>query len=254
MKNKNLINKILLLVMSFQTVLLGVAFIIQVLRIYFGNEKTFTREICGQYILEILPILVLWILLIIGSFIYFNITDFKYKNISKISNITKNTNLLRICPEIDDENIKLELNKIKKKNIIACSILLGVIVLSIIMGSCYLLNIKHFDPKGNLFDQAVQMSAHLMPWIILSFAAFIGYVFYIEFNAKMSSKILLEVIKTNGKVTKEELEKNNKYKVIIQVSILCIAVVMIIIGITNGGAEDVLQKAINICTECIGLG
>ena len=59
MKNKNLINKILLLVMSFQTVLLGVAFIIQVLRIYFGNEKTFTREICGQYILEILPIFIL---------------------------------------------------------------------------------------------------------------------------------------------------------------------------------------------------
>ena len=60
MKNKKLINKILLIVMSFQTILLGVAFIIQVLRIYFGNEKTFTREICGQYILEILPVLILF--------------------------------------------------------------------------------------------------------------------------------------------------------------------------------------------------
>lgn len=254
MKNKKLINKILLLVMSFQTILLGVIFIIQVLRIYVGNDKTFTREICGQYILEILPVLILWILLIIGSFIYFNITDFKDKNISKISNVTKNTNLLRICPEIIDENLKLELSKINKKNIIAASILLVVIVLSIIMGLCYLLNIKHFDPKGNLFDQAVQMSIHLMPWIVISFVAFICYVLYIEVNAKKASNILLEVIRTNGKVKKEEIEKNNKYKVIIQASILCIAVVMIIVGITNGGAEDVLQKAINICTECIGLG
>ncbi len=254
MKNKKLINKILLIVMSFQTILLGVAFIIQVLRIYFGNEKTFTREICGQYILEILPVLILWILLIIGSFIYFNITDFKYKNISKISNVTKNTNLLRICPVIDDEDLKLKLTKIKKNNFIAACILFVVVVLSIIMGLCYLLNIKHFDPKGNLSYQAVQMSIHLMPWIVISFVAFICYVLYIEVNAKKASNILLEVIRTNGKVKKEEIEKNNKYKVIIQASIVCIAVIMIIIGITNGGAEDVLQKAINICTECIGLG
>lgn len=33
-----------------------------------------------------------------------------------------------------------------------------------------------------------------------------------------------------------------------------LAVVLIIVGIMNGGARDVLIKAINICTECIGLG
>ena len=29
---------------------------------------------------------------------------------------------------------------------------------------------------------------------------------------------------------------------------------MIILGVYNGSARDVLIKAINICTECIGLG
>ena len=32
------------------------------------------------------------------------------------------------------------------------------------------------------------------------------------------------------------------------------AVLLIIAGILNGGALDVLVKAINICTECVGLG
>nr|WP_251616997.1 CD1871A family CXXC motif-containing protein [Pumilibacter muris] len=32
------------------------------------------------------------------------------------------------------------------------------------------------------------------------------------------------------------------------------AVSFIIAGIFNGGARDVLIKAVNICTECIGLG
>ena len=33
-----------------------------------------------------------------------------------------------------------------------------------------------------------------------------------------------------------------------------IAAAMIAAGVLNGGMRDVLIKAINICTECIGLG
>ena len=33
-----------------------------------------------------------------------------------------------------------------------------------------------------------------------------------------------------------------------------LALLFIILGVMNGGAQDVLIKAINICTECIGLG
>ena len=32
------------------------------------------------------------------------------------------------------------------------------------------------------------------------------------------------------------------------------AISMIVLGALNGGMNDVLVKAINICTECIGLG
>ena len=32
------------------------------------------------------------------------------------------------------------------------------------------------------------------------------------------------------------------------------AVALIVLGVMNGGMFDVLVKAINICTECIGLG
>ena len=35
---------------------------------------------------------------------------------------------------------------------------------------------------------------------------------------------------------------------------LVLAAVLLTFGIANGGLRDVLIKAINICTECIGLG
>ena len=40
----------------------------------------------------------------------------------------------------------------------------------------------------------------------------------------------------------------------IRIALLAAAVLLIVLGILNGGMYDVLVKAINICTECIGLG
>ena len=40
----------------------------------------------------------------------------------------------------------------------------------------------------------------------------------------------------------------------IRIAVVSVAAILIIVGVTNGGAEDVLKKAIAICTECIGLG
>lgn len=40
----------------------------------------------------------------------------------------------------------------------------------------------------------------------------------------------------------------------IRLAIAALALIFIILGVMNGGARDVLVKAINICTECIGLG
>ena len=39
-----------------------------------------------------------------------------------------------------------------------------------------------------------------------------------------------------------------------RIAIITVAVLLIAFGIFNGGMDDVLQKAIRICTECIGLG
>jgi len=40
----------------------------------------------------------------------------------------------------------------------------------------------------------------------------------------------------------------------VRIALLVAAAALIILGILNGSMKDVLMKAINICTECIGLG
>ncbi len=41
---------------------------------------------------------------------------------------------------------------------------------------------------------------------------------------------------------------------IVKIAVLIAAVIFVIAGIRNGSMEDTLIKAINICTECVGLG
>ena len=46
----------------------------------------------------------------------------------------------------------------------------------------------------------------------------------------------------------------NKKIWLLRAFLLVAAVVMIIVGVANGEARTVLQKAVNICLECIGIG
>lgn len=43
-------------------------------------------------------------------------------------------------------------------------------------------------------------------------------------------------------------------KTVIRVVLCAVAVLLIVFGILNGGARDVLAKAVKICSECIGIG
>ena len=48
------------------------------------------------------------------------------------------------------------------------------------------------------------------------------------------------------------MSRNNK--IAVQVLGLCVAAVMIVYGVSRGENVTILNKAVNICLECIGLG
>ena len=60
---------------------------------------------------------------------------------------------------------------------------------------------------------------------------------------------------SESKDTVQEAVKNNESKIkITRLVLVGVACALIVIGLTQNGFYDVLQKAIRICTECIGLG
>ena len=58
----------------------------------------------------------------------------------------------------------------------------------------------------------------------------------------------------NAGAEQDESAKGVNTATIVRLIVLAAAVVLIVIGIVNGSARDVLFKAVTICTECVGLG
>ena len=267
--SKNIKNKLFLIITSVQTIIMGFLFIIQVLRIYVGNEGKFTREICKDYIIQILPAIILWILLIIASFIYYYIKGNPKEKIAKLSNINKLTNLENICPkqsQLDEslDSASLEsldseyrlLNKEKKNRKTAFIATLVIIIISSVMGLLYLVNPNHFDSTGDVTKQIGSMSIYLLPWVIISFGSLIAYSIYEEYSSKKSIESIKKIITISKQKQAKAIKQENKTisKKVIQIAVLVIAIGLIVVGLINDGDKSVLQKAITICNECIGLG
>ena len=62
------------------------------------------------------------------------------------------------------------------------------------------------------------------------------------------------VVKKRDSSNKEEVDLEEKKFLPYRVAIFVAAFIFIVAGLVNGGTIAVLAKAINICTECIGLG
>lgn len=57
-----------------------------------------------------------------------------------------------------------------------------------------------------------------------------------------------------NKTKKTYYESNPRLVYSIRIALLAVAVSFLVLGIVNGGARDVFNKAIRICMECVGLG
>ncbi len=83
-------------------------------------------------------------------------------------------------------------------------------------------------------------------WI---YAGLIAVIAILSFFAKKSSA-------GNARAKEYRREKASKprTKRILRICFFALSAVLIMLGIVNGGLYDVFVKAVNICTECIGLG
>lgn len=130
----------------------------------------------------------------------------------------------------------------------------------------YILNFENYTLA--LEDSVIAAATWLAPIAVLCIAAAVGYSYLDDALTWQRVTAIKEHLEATGAIipgrpvkdvqtalaNAATRERTGRGIIAARVSVLVLAIVLISLGIINGGADDVLYKAINICTECIGLG
>ena len=127
----------------------------------------------------------------------------------------------------------------------------AVILACAVLSGTYLLNARNFsslDLEAVMGDMVLRVA----PWVALALAA--GAAASVLNGRSVLREI--EILKSAPQKKPEPAPPAGKRSPLPVVrAVLCAAAVgLIALGAANGGLWDVLVKAVNICTECIGLG
>ena len=121
----------------------------------------------------------------------------------------------------------------------------------------YFLTPEHFSVSDLNADIIQAVLIALIPAAVGLLLCWLCRIFVnASFSREVSvyRKALAEGHRNPSEKPTTQLKKSPSVLTSVRMILLSAAIIFVVIGILNGGAEDVLKKAIAICTECIGLG
>jgi hypothetical protein len=270
-KNKKRIHLGFGILLSAMLVLVGILFISSCYSIYKSGQSPFTRASISAAFSKIAVWVYIALSLVIvsaGISLAIPTETQKLRGGRSISVLVK-----KLSERVDLNAAESELaEKIGKeralRRILDC-IRLALIILSATLPLIFLLNPANFPAVSGEYNAEI---LHGM-LVYLAFLAplFVYEVLYIilrDLSLGREHALLKEVLASSGISntadnshnclickTVDYLKKNEKPILLgVRIALVGCALVFIVMGITNGGMADVLNKAIKICTECIGLG
>lgn len=260
--------------MAVLTVIVGALFILQICAIYASSAQSpYTVEsISARFNQIAIPVWV-WVAALIGNIVLSFV--FPEEEESPKAQVDIATKLCRMQKRLPENAVGMSTIKQKRKArtvaIIACAVFACVAIAVCLV---HLLNENYtpiisedFFPGGRaLADRLVRS----IPWIACAFLAAIFVTLFVEKSQEeelaLTKTAIAESAKQGIKADKNAQEKKNVFQTIgeffdsekgtaiFRILFAVVGVALVVVGIFNGGMYDVLQKAINICTQCIGLG
>ena len=115
--------------------------------------------------------------------------------------------------------------------------------------AAYFIAPGHFASR-DLEPVMARMLRHIAPWACAALAAIFCY-------ERVNAKIARREIEPARLAPRRQADPPARRALpvgVVRGALLAAAAVLIALGVLNGGMRDTLVKAINICTECIGLG
>lgn len=238
---------------SISIVIAGICLMAGCLSIYSSGDHPYSRQIVAETFSKIaVPVCLCIVLTVIGFIWEFLVPsksdkEKKYIPYNHILNRLIAKKNLNACDEQLLNSIYKE-RKSRKINTIINTVIIciaGAVFLS------YALNSNNYQTDINA--SVIKAMQVLVPCLTVPFAYSIFTAYYNEKSLKKEIELMK---KAPAKENSEETKTQNSEKAVtfVRFALLFIGIGIVCYGYFAGGTVDVLTKAINICTECIGLG
>ncbi|MGN0814203.1 MAG: CD1871A family CXXC motif-containing protein [Candidatus Coproplasma sp.] len=254
-------------ILSALTIALGALFIWQTLDLYISGTapgysgQVYSVERVSERLAVVMPVFFVWIAAIIACYVLWEVFPYDKKRTALKDDCYALNRMKKKMPASAPDGLKNEYARVKREERIILISKLCCLALCI-GGAIYCivyLSIPSNFPKTDVTGEIVRMVQHLLPCVLAALILMCAVNFYESRSAK---KQLKDVAKLTAGQKKGEMKfgkvygfVNGKYfQLGVRIVLGCLAVTFIILGVFNDGMHGVLVKAINICTECIGLG
>lgn len=273
------------------TILLGCLFIMQAADIYFsamdakaeirataaaegwsdvetalavGNIPVYSRQIVGQRLAKLLPYICIWLAILVGAIVIAiakpNTTSQKRDpDVMLDEKLNTNRRKLPSAPKEGlEQDYQLALSQhqhIRNQSLILTAALAVIAVVCLLIPFLYFADKSHF-PNENLNGEVIHALLYTLPFLLVLLAGSLVYVFLQHWLNKQAFAAVKKAIASGDRNSIPSAGEKKKFplRCVVRLALLVVGVALFIIGTQDGSMYDVLKKATNICTECIGLG
>ena len=248
------LHRIYNILFSIVIIIAGICLIIGVLTIYNSGDQPFSRESVATTFSTIAFPVYLTLVMAIISFVWEILSpsdkekEPKAKDYPALLSNLYNKKDFSAGDVAVQEEIKA-LWKNRKMHIIIRTIILVVCSAIFLL---YALNSANFH-QSEINSSMINAMKVLVPCSLVAFA----YTLFVAVHNEKSIQKEMELVKKLPALqasVDDEIVSEEKRLSPYRNGILVAAIILVVYGFLNGGTVDVLAKAINICTECIGLG
>lgn len=241
----------------------GILLILSCVSIYKnGGDRPFTEQSISEAFNKIRAV----IFITLGSVAAGLILDLclKKSNGKKRNEINKKMILARLEKKADlsllDEEKANKIKSLKNLRIAYLAAFSSISIALTIPTAIHVLNFANYSLQS--YNASVKaMCIWIIPCFLIIAALSVIFTIIDGSITDLQISLLKQAIASGATKTSTVAEEKSSFDKLASLLILCariiipvVAIFFIIEGITQGGASEVLRKAINICTECIGLG
>ena len=255
------------------TFVVGILYIVEVAEIYYGVGH-FSREIVWDHLILPLVFTGIWAAAIVAGFVLSVVFPVKEKLRALPDNKKTLARLKKRMPaegkgeDFQQASHMVRYHERMRLLVWACALLLCLA--AAVATLFYVFDTAHYSlvsAAGEEINKVINantlaMLKNVMPWVGVALLGCMGATAYEGFSVKRELGYVKQAVARGGVAAAPAAkpflavsERGEEIAVLlIRIAVFAVAVAFIVLGALNGGADDVLNKAIRICTECIGLG